>query len=44
MREFVLDIGGIEHTVQMTDEDAKRSGAREKKVQTRAKAPRNKEQ
>ncbi|RDI13454.1 hypothetical protein DEU38_13429 [Rhodococcus sp. AG1013] len=43
MREYVVEIGGLEHTVQLTDADAKERGAREKlKVATRARVPRNK--
>lgn len=45
MREYIVTIGGIEHTVQLTEADAKARRAREKpKTQTRARTPRNKEQ
>lgn len=41
MQEYVIDVNGIEHTVQMSDEDAKARGL--KPVQTKeAAAPKNK--
>lgn len=40
MKEYTVTIGGIEHTVQLTDEDAKRLGA--KPVETKQAAPANK--
>ena len=43
MREYVIVVGGIEHTVQMSPDEAKRIGAREvQEVKTRARAPRAK--
>lgn len=49
MREYWIDIGGIPHSVQLTEEEAKRIGASdstvepEKPVRTRARRARNKE-
>jgi hypothetical protein len=40
MKEYVVDIGGIPHTVLLTDEDAKRYGDRATPV--KAKTPANK--
>lgn len=44
MREYTMEIGGIEHNVQLSDEEAERRGLRsEPKVATKAaKAPANK--
>ena len=39
MKEYVIDVGGLEHTVLLSDEDAKRLGATEAKA---APAPANK--
>lgn len=40
MQEYTVIIGGIKHTVQLSDEDAKRSGA--VPVETKQDALRNK--
>lgn len=41
MKEYVISVNGIEHTVQLTDEDAKARGL--KPVETKeAAAPQNK--
>ncbi|MBA3781015.1 MAG: hypothetical protein H0X12_04070 [Nocardioides sp.] len=41
MKEYILDIGGVEHTVQLSDEDAKTRGL--KPVEEKAApAPKNK--
>jgi len=39
MKEYIVDIGGLEHTMLLSDEDAKRMGATEVK---QAEKPANK--
>jgi hypothetical protein len=39
VKEYTVDIGGIEHTLQLSDQDAKRLGVAEAK---RAERPANK--
>ncbi len=34
MKEYTIELGGIEHTVQLTDEDAKRLGVTAVKAST----------
>lgn len=40
LKEYTVDIAGIPHTVQLSEEDAKRQGA--KPAETKAAAPANK--
>ena len=42
MREYWIDIGGIPHSVQLTDAEAKRLGVADKVVTRSVKPPANK--
>lgn len=47
MKEYTVDIGGIEHTLQLSDEDAKARGLTSKKdagAENKARKPANKSQ
>lgn len=42
MREYVVTVSGIEHTMLLTEADAKRYGAKARPVQNKSTTPQNK--